>query len=119
MCFVSVHRVVTGVKFTMVENTLYIQLQEGKLSANGTIEKDTITWQEIKKDHAARVELSWTDMREFALTEKILPLEQVIVGLGFKNSGGRMLLVITAAPFKFLTGEISPVHFKLVAPEPQ
>lgn len=102
-------RVVTGARLKVESNTIYIQIEEGKLLANGSIDRNTVAWQPERIDHltSRKIPISWDAMREIDLTAKIMPTNHVITGFQFHNiSSTRISLALYSSHFDFRTGEL-------------
>ncbi|KAJ8676143.1 hypothetical protein QAD02_011929 [Eretmocerus hayati] len=98
--------VVTGVKFEVVNDTLFILIQQGKLLPNGRIDSRTTQW--LPPKVGAKEEISVAEMNSFDLTRVMVPYTDVITGIGLTkrsiNSRHRIRLIVSSHVYDFKKG---------------
>ncbi|XP_014208045.1 uncharacterized protein LOC106639113 [Copidosoma floridanum] len=129
--------VVTGVKFVLVNHTLHIQIQQGKLKQYGSINKESLKWKDIetvteyadeiitftpddKEKYKTRdtykgkktFKLDWYDKRGLYLDDMDLKKNEVVAGVRFglvrqKNNFIYVKLDIMAMEFNYNKGQLN------------
>ncbi|XP_014208044.1 uncharacterized protein LOC106639112 [Copidosoma floridanum] len=130
--------VVTGVKFVLVNHTLHIQIQQGKLKPYGSIGNKSVKWKDIEPfsnyklkiptfsrnlnnvydtsefyDTINTVKLDWYEKRGLYLDDMDLNKNEVVVGVKFdliyeKSDYIYVNLDIMAMEFNYTTGKLNP-----------
>ncbi|KAJ8673885.1 hypothetical protein QAD02_005147 [Eretmocerus hayati] len=102
--------VVTGAKLEIINNTLVIVQQHGRLCPNGIICPNTTSWLSPKLVQKEKISLE--EMNIVDLTRIVLGKDQVITGLSFQKGfgdpsiGHRIRLKVNANVFDFESGTL-------------
>ena len=104
----------TGVRLKKVNKIIHIQIKEGKLLPQGTIDPESISWKNIDdytildrnvKNGIDYHTIAW-EKRAVDLDDLVPPPDHLLTGLRFKLLGAHLNLEIHATPFNFTTGTL-------------
>ena len=70
----------TGLRFVKIDKVLYLQIQEGVLSANGQINPRSLKWKDVDKK-APKYLMSYEN-RRIDLDDIRVPAQRVLTGTG-------------------------------------
>lgn len=106
--------VLTGLKFTKKNRVVHLQIQEGRLQANGKVDNGSVAW--IPVDNYSITDknvftgedyhtLTWTK-RAMDLDDLKAPENHVITGVKYKLIGSHLNFEIRVTPFDYRTGKM-------------
>lgn len=112
--YLLIFRIITGMRFVFENNTLRIQIEQGKLIDYGKIDQPSTQWKNITYKSDSDTEKNYynvTYMNDVIfLNDLEAPKNSVLTGLRFEtvNFGLRtaLALAIRATPFNYQTGQI-------------
>ncbi|XP_077292880.1 uncharacterized protein LOC143915925 isoform X2 [Arctopsyche grandis] len=109
---VARNKVVVGMQFVKLKRIIYMQICEGILLPGGKIDKESVTWKEIRpmdlkyaKIYKEYHELS-NEQRAIDLDDLEGPHGYIMTGVRFKKLGPHLNFEIQTMPFNFETGEL-------------
>ncbi|XP_014215466.1 uncharacterized protein LOC106644465 [Copidosoma floridanum] len=113
--------VVTGVQFVKQNNTLYMQVQQGKLLPYGWVKNNSTSWNNVTYCIAnltrpeKKLKLEWFNGRGILLDDLRLPkLSEIVTGVRFtthRNGSEHFIkLEIQSTPYDIPTGRLSPEY---------
>ncbi|XP_074102860.1 uncharacterized protein LOC141529955 isoform X3 [Cotesia typhae] len=109
---VANNKVITGFKFTKVNQIIHIQIQEGRLTERGKIEQNSASWQPVNnytiRDRGVNNgvdyhTLSW-EKRAVDLDDLTAPDEHILTGVRFRMVGSHLNFEVRITPFNFTSG---------------
>lgn len=112
-------RIVTGVRFRKQNHVFHLQIQEGQLGAEGSVDSSTVAWKElpvIDTDAPHTVDESGEKVRAYHalqynkraidLNEVKSPTGHVLTGVRFVVNDGHLNLQAKMTRFDFVSGQL-------------
>lgn len=105
--------VITGARLVKKNHILHIQIEQGKILADGSIDESTLHWKPIAEPRQVYDlrGFSWNGFRTIYLEVTEVPKNHVLVGLkltNLKNGVGQMMSFKTlSVPYDYSTGKLT------------
>ncbi|XP_077283676.1 uncharacterized protein LOC143909525 [Arctopsyche grandis] len=109
---VASNKVVVGIQFVKLKRVIYMQICEGILLPGGKIDKESVTWKEIRPMDLKYAK-KFRDYHELSNEERAIDLDDlegprgyIMTGVRFKKLGPHLNFEIQTTPFNFEIGEL-------------